>query len=334
MKKRFKKIIQKSLSPLGYRIQRLPPHGGFDPTTPLPPDAVQELRPDHPRLLELERRYRSFDSPVCNHTQWKGALRNEVEDLQYFRGDNAYVWAYRSMGDARRRYYIYGQYVQARDPRGLLGRVLAEDGSLGCFSYSYQEMPTLSRDLLDSVNELYFLDRHCQVLDRKGLRVLDVGAGYGRLAYRMLTAAPGVERYWCIDAIPRSTFVSEYYLRYRGLAGQKDSRAVVVPLYEMENSPPVGSIDLAINIHSFSEMCYAAIEGWINWLGKLQVPQLFLIPNHPQLLSIEADGTQRDFSDVLARNGYRRVAHEPVIQDADVRGFIEQADYFWLFQRS
>jgi len=112
-----------------------------------------------------------------------------------------------------------------------------------------------------------------------------------------------------------------------------NSRAVVVPLYEIDTTPPVGAVDLAINIHSFSEMSYAAVEAWILWLAKLEVAQLFLIPNQADLLCIEADGTQRDFSDVLERAGYRRIAHEPVIVDPDVRGFIEQGDWFWLFER-
>lgn len=332
--KSFKNIVQTFLGQFGYRIQQLPGHGGFDPSTPLPADAATELRPDHPKLLDLARRYKAFNSPVCKHTQWKVALRNSVDDIRYFRGDNVYVWAYRSAGEIRRRFYTYGQYVRALDTRGLMGNSLIEDGAFGCFSYSFKTMPTISRDLLDSVNELYFLDRHCQLLSRKGLRVLDIGAGYGRLAHRMLAATDGVEKYWCIDAIPRSSFVSDYYLRHRGYAGASDSRAVVVPLDKMDTAIPVGSIDLAVNVHSFSEMCYEAIEEWIGWLVKLQVPRLFLVPNQPQLLSTEADRSHRDFSDILERAGFRRIAHEPTLRDPDVRELVDVNDFFWLFERS
>lgn len=332
--KPLKHIIQAYLGKLGYRIQRLPGHGGFDPATSLPPDAADELRPDHPKLLELERRYSAFDSPVCKHTRWKIALRNTLEDIRYFRGDNVYVWAYRATGDARRKFYIYGQYVRALDDQNLMGQRLIEDGAFGCFTYQFETMPTISRDLLDSVNELYFLDRHCQLLSRKGLRVLDIGAGYGRLAHRMLAAAAGVERYWCIDAVPRSTFLSAYYLRFRGYAGSPDSRAIVIPLDEMDTAVAVGSIDLAVNVHSFSEMCYDAIEVWFQWLVKLQVPKLFMVPNQPTLLSTESDGSHRDFSDIVERAGFRRVAHEPTLRDSDVRELVGVRDFFWLFERT
>lgn len=334
----LKKIVQAFLRQFDYQIRRVerfvPSGGAFDSRTPLPADAVNELRPDHPRLLELDRRYQAFDSPVCQHTHWKPALRNKLNDARYFRGDNAYLWAYRALGDMRQKFYIFGKYVHALDSRGLMGKSLTEDGAFGCFSYHYEAMPTISRDLLDSVNELYFLDRHCELLSRKGLRVLDIGAGYGRLAHRMLAATEGVERYWCIDAIPRSTFLSEYYLRYRGYTGSSDSRAVVVPLDEMDAAVAVGSIDLAINIHSFSEMCYEAIEAWIQWLVKLQVPRLFLIPNQSQLLSTESDGSHRDFGFTLERAGFRQIAHEPTLRDPDVREFVGVYDYFWLFERT
>lgn len=336
----FKRAVQAALAQFGYQIRRIPKlfaeGADYDRASELPPGAVEELRPDNPKLLDLERRYRSYDSPVCRHTLWSPALRSRVDELRYFRGDTAYVWAYRAIGDSERRFYIYGDYVQSVDHRGLMGGRLTEDGAFGCFTYRFEKLPLLSRDLLDSVNELYFLDRTCDVLTRKGLRVLDIGAGYGRMAHRLLAANEDVERYWCIDAIPRSTFLCDYHLRYRGLAGAPDSRAVVVPLDQMETAITPGSIDLAVNIHSFSEMCYEAIEGWIQWLVRLKVPRLFIIPNQPELLSTEADDgkTHRDFGDILERAGYRRIAHEPTLRDGDVRQLVGVNDFFWLFERS
>jgi hypothetical protein len=335
---RLKKVLKTSLAQFGYRLERIerivPSGGDFDPSTPLPADAVEELRPDHPWLLELEHRYRSFESPVCKHTLWEfAATHNRLNHLRYFRGDNGYMWLYRSNGDMRRRFYVYAQHVRNLDTLGLMGAALTEDGAFGCFTYRYEMLPTVSRDLLDSINELYFLERHSQLLSGKIPRVLDIGAGYGRLAHRMLAATDTVERYWCIDAIPRSTFVSAYYLRHRGLAGSSSSRAVVVPLDEMERAIPVGSVDLAVNVHSFSEMSYDAIDAWVQWLVKLQVPRLFLVPNTPQLLSMEADGARRDFSYILDRAGFRRTVHEPTLRDPDLRELVGVSDEFWLFER-
>jgi SAM-dependent methyltransferase len=334
--KLFKHFIQEALRPFGYQFRRLEQLtlSAYDPTTPLPDDASAILCPDNPQLLELDRRYREFPSPICRHSIWEAALRNNAEDLRYFRGETAYMWLYRSLGDAKRRFYVYAQYVRALDERDLMGRQLKEDGAFGCFTYQYERLPTVSRDLLDSINELYFLERHCGVLSRQGLRVLDIGAGFGRLAHRMLAANDGVESYRCIDAIPRSTFLCDYYLRYRGYAGKSDSRAVIVRLDEMEAAIAPGSIDLAINVHSFSEMCCDAIEAWVQWLVRLQVPRLFLVPNAPELLSTEPDRSHRDFAPILERAGFRRVAHEPTLMDPDARELVGVHDWFWLFERS
>lgn len=336
-KQLLKRLVREMLQRRGYSIERIirPSGGDFDATTPLPADAGEELRPDHPKLLELIRRYQAFQSPVCSHSLWKAAAeQSRADDLRYFRGDNGYMWLYRSHRDVRRRFYVFAQHVRSLDRLGLMGDRLTEDGAFGCFSYAYETLPTVSRDLLDSINEIYFLDRHMQLLDRKGLRVLDIGAGYGRLAHRMLAASDGIERYWCIDAVPRSTFICDYYLRHRGYAGRSDARAVVVPVDQMDSAVPAGQIDLAMNVHSFSEMRYDAIEAWIQWLVRLRVPRLFIVPNQPELISFEPDGSHRDFSDILDRAGYRRIAHEPTLRDPDVRELVGQSDFFWLFERT
>jgi hypothetical protein len=329
-----KNLLRAALERFGYRLERLSVedlrylHGGYDASTPLPPGAESELRPDNPRLLELKRRYAAFSSPVCEHTLWREELRDDALDLRWFRGDNAYVWQYRNIRElARFKYYLYAQYLAAQDARGLLGR-LTEDGQFGCFVFRHHELPTVSRDLLDSLNELYFLDRHWKLFDRGPVRVLDIGAGYGRLAHRMLAAAPNVQRYWCIDAIPRSTFLCEWYLRHRGCL----ERAAVVPLDEMETAIAPGSVDLAMNIHSFSEMSHAAVEGWIAWLRRLRVPDLLILPNQ-ELHSLEADGTRRDILPTLEAAGYKLAVREPTLRNADLRELSGVNEHFYLFHR-
>src|SRR5687768_5415233 len=86
----------------GLRIERVVPwveplkeDVGFDTATPLPPDARTVLRRDNPRLLELNARYRAFDSPLNRHTMWQDAYRTAGLDLTHFRGDNIYVWQLR-----------------------------------------------------------------------------------------------------------------------------------------------------------------------------------------------------------------------------------------------
>ena len=54
---------------------------------------------------------------------------------------------------------------------------------------------------------------------------------------------------FCVDAVAISTFICEYYLGFRGA----DDRASVVPLDELDSLLALQPIDLAVNIHSFSE---------------------------------------------------------------------------------
>ena len=147
---------------------------------------------------------------------WNDDLLSAQLDLRHFRGENQYMWHYREWPRAMQlKYFVLTEYVRRRDPRGLLER-LGEDGAFGCWTFEYPGLPRVSRDLLDSVNEINFLERHLGILDRPSLRVLDIGAGYGRTAYRMVDAAAGIDDYCCVDAVPESTFISEYYLRHRG----------------------------------------------------------------------------------------------------------------------
>lgn len=339
--KLVKNPIRSALAKAGLTIRRVTDEeeriylmAGSDTTVPLPAGAEQTLRYDNPRLLDLQRRYQAVNSPICVHTQWKRQLRPDSMDLRWFRGDNAYVWQYRHVRDfTRLRYYLYAHYVREHDHRGLLGKTLTEDGLFGCFRFRFEQMPTVSRDLLDSVNELYFLDRHLDLFGRRGVQVLDIGAGYGRLAHRMLEAVPGVERYWCIDAIARSTFLCEYYLRYRNQLDEVGGRATVVALDQMQTIPR-NRIDLALNIHSFSEMSHAAVSAWVQWLAEIGARYLMVIPNEPDMLSKEADGSRRTYRDAIEGAGYRLLVNEPTIRNPDVRRMFGVHDFMMLFERS
>jgi putative sugar O-methyltransferase len=139
---------------------------------------------------------------------------------------------------------------------------LDEDGLFGAYTFDFNGEKLVSRDLLDSILEINFLDRHLGLARREGFNLLDVGAGYGRLAHRLATAFPGTMRIYCTDAVSESTFLCEYYLRFRGLA----DRTEVVPLDEIEARLRTVRIDVATNIHSFSECPMPQWNGgWISW---------------------------------------------------------------------
>ncbi|MBV8952356.1 MAG: putative sugar O-methyltransferase [Actinobacteria bacterium] len=301
----------------------------YDDTTPLPADAATRLSHDHPRLRELRAAYQSLDVPVTTRSVWADDFVEQQIDLRYFRGESPFVWNHREWPRAMvLKYFIFTEYVARMDHRGLVER-LGEDGGFGCWTFRYPGYPPVSRDLLDSVNEILFLDRCLNVLEQPGIRVLDVGAGYGRSAHRLCQAAD-VADYCCVDAIPESTFLCEYYLEQR----ECTPPARAVPLHELEERIMSESFDLAVNIHSFSECTYAAVSWWIEWLDKLQVPNLLVIPNdRDELLAFEPDGTRRSFAPLLGAAGFELVTDEPVIADEAVRELLGVTDHFLLFRR-
>jgi hypothetical protein len=301
----------------------------YDDSAPLPEGAERDLSEDNPRLRELRDAYRELDLPVLSYSRWHGEAIESFLDLRWFRGETLITWHYRELPRiSALKYFVFLRHVEERDPRGLLAK-LGEDGAFGCWTFSYPSHPRVSRDLLQSVLELEFLERELRLSERERFSVVDIGAGYGRLAHRMAQAYPNLRDYCCLDAIPESTFLSEYYLRHRGCSPP----ARVVGLDAIDAG--VGSFDVAVNVHSWSECTHEAVEWWVELLARLDTPLLLVVPNEPdQLLTLEADGSRRDFLPLLERAGYRLERRAPVIDDPAVRELLPLGDHFHLFARA
>lgn len=291
----------------------------------LPSGAKDYLVANNPRLQQLGQDYARFDRRVTESIQWKShTVRGH--DLLYFRGDNAYVWQLQG-GDREVNYAISARYIESIDSRGILG-ALTEDGSFGAHAFNLNGRQ-VSRDLLDSIAEIYFLDRHLGIFDRSDLSVIDIGAGYGRMAHRMVMALPQLARYLCTDAIPVSTFLSEYHLKYRGLEG----KVKAVPVTEIEAELQAYPVDLAINIHSFSECKVEAVTWWLRLLRDRGIKYLMVVPNAmdhggTKLLT----STRTDLAPLFADHGFELVAHEPKYLDPFVQRYGVQSTYHYLFQ--
>lgn len=302
-----------------------------DDSVALPAGAESELQPDNPRLRELREAYAALDLPVRDASRWHPAAVDDFLDLPWFRGETLITWHARERPlVSRLKYLLLLHHVAARDERGLLDR-LGEDGAFGCWTWEYPGHPRVSRDLLESVLELGFLERELSLSQRESFRVLDVGAGYGRLAHRAAQAYDNLADWCCVDAIPESTFLAEWYLGFRGVG----PAARVVALDRMDEELRPDGFDLAVNVHSFSECTHTAVAWWAARLAELRVPRLLVVPNDGrELLTQEADHSRRDFLPLLEAAGYRRVRCEPVIDDPAVAELVPMGeDWFHLFAR-
>jgi hypothetical protein len=294
----------------------------------LPAGAAEYLRPDSPRLTELRAACDAVDLAAAVPTQWNDAFLKKNLALAWFRGDNAYMWQLRTYpGDARARNYLALLDIESRDRLGLFGK-FEEDGLFGAFTFSYGKRGAVSRDLLDSINEINYLNDRIGLTEVEELTVLDIGAGYGRLAHRMSQALPNLAGYDCTDAVPVSTFLCEYYLRFR----EVPDTVRVVPLSEVEKL--ADHYTVAVNVHSFAECSHAAIEWWLARIAERDVEWLLIVPTMPgQLLSVELDGSHEDFMpDVLAA-GYELADHRPIYESAEIREILCVPDEFFLFKK-
>ena len=295
---------------------------------PLPAGVEAHLRSDNPQLQELEAAYNALDIPAAAHTQWQQSFLKKNLSMAWFRGDNAYVWQFRQLGKAARiRMYLAMLDVESRDDLGIMGKV-TEDGRFGAWTFEFGKRPSISRDLLDSVNEINYLDDQMGLSTIDGLRVLDIGAGYGRLAHRMSTALPNLAAYDCIDGVATSTFLCDYYVKYR----ECPESVRVVPLPEHET---LGErYDVCVNVHSFSECSLEAIQWWLDRIAERDIGWLLIVPNTPEeLLSTELDGSMKPFRQDVLDRGYELVDSRPIHDNDELLPLIDLHDRFYLFKK-
>ncbi len=282
---RFKGYLKPGTSRVGY----------------LPLDVLRHLSRYNPALVYMKRRYAA--ATHLPHSFW-APWENKVNLLK-FRGENDYVsQAYFQKTD--RRYEMSCAYVEATDELGLYNR-FTEDQLFGVKTWEFVPGKLVSRDLLDSVLEITFV-KNALGLDLKApVRLLDIGAGYGRFAHRFTTAFEH-SQVTCIDAVATSTFLSDFYLKFRGC-----QRATVAAFDQLPNLKP-GSFDVASNIHSWSECTKEFVAWWLDRLCDLKVPYLFHVPHTETLATIEADNSSKTYDDELEKRGFKLVLKQRKFQ--------------------
>lgn len=260
----------------------------------LPPDVMRHLSRDNPLLRDLKKRYAAATN--LQHSFW--APWEEQVNLLKFRGENDYV-SQTYFRKNTRRYELTFAYVEVTDELGLLD-ILTEDRLFGAKVWEFVPDKLVSRDLMDSIQEITFLQRLLDFGAKDRFRVLDIGAGYGRFAHRFTTSFPGS---WVtsIDAVATSTFLSDFYLKFRSC-----ERADVVP-FDRVSDLKSGHYDLATNIHSWSECTKQFIAFWLDRISDLKIPYLFIVPHSTTLSTVESDGSNLTYDDELERRGFKLV---------------------------
>ena len=277
----------------------------------LPDGAEQFLTFDNPRLRELVDRYKAFDPAVTTPAVWTDD-KLASSDLLYFRGDNPFVWQSRGL-NYNELTYTMSYYALKSGSCGDLLAAMSEDGLFGAHAVEVDGR-LVTRDLLDSVGEIDFLKRHVGL---DGKAVLDIGAGYGRLAHRLTETVADVTVY-ATDGYATSTFLAEYYLAFR-----KAGKARAVPLDEVEQLLSETRIEVATNVHSFSECTPEAVAWWATRLAEARVPWLMVVPNGPtsDLEDVCRYNSGEDMEATLARCGFRPTIRELRYRDPAVQKY-------------
>jgi hypothetical protein len=285
------------------------------------------LQIDNPRLQELNQMYRTLDSELTQSEIWNPDRVNNMDLLANFRGDRGYVWQLRGGGMFEPKYLLTTYYLLLNDSAALLSKVF-DDGVFGSHVFRVADR-LVSREILDSVNEINFLEKHLKLSMISDLKLLDIGAGYGRLAHRLCEVVPQLKAYYCTDAIPLSVFICEFYIRYRNV-----TQARVVEMPSLVEKLKGEKIQVAINIHSFSECTLQAIDWWIKMVSILDIQYLFIVPN-----AFEDEGKtlltnkREDFLHILTKYNYELKVKSPKYNDPAVQKYGLYPTYYYLFEK-
>ncbi len=211
---------------------------------------------------------------------WETWQKNVQSSLPNFCAHPIYVdqsqseAEYQSVAD-----YVFGKTRGQLDPDGML-----RDAEFGARVVETTH-GKLTRMWLDSAVEIEFMARH--VPSDSPCRILDIGAGYGRLAGAFAgmfdSPAPKGVRYVCVDPVPISTQICRNYCARFSPKVEVPSLPDFLALHNRGEY----AFDLAINVHSWNECTREQISAWLDVLDELQVPFLFTVSHGDNAGKIE-----------------------------------------------
>jgi SAM-dependent methyltransferase len=302
------------------------------PEATVPAESRSYLQPDNPRLLEIRSRYKSAANGSLSNYRWTEEYVHKEVSLTTFRADSAFLWQIRDYNFPI--HYALTYYFLRQSCAADLLAFCVEDALFGVSSIQI-EGEHISRDRLDSVNEIAFLRQLMGLAFDTTIHILDIGSGYGRFAHRISQCFPRA-RVFCVDTIPESSFICEYYLRYRGA----DSASRVVELPEARQLLSGVGIDLAIAINSLSECDSRAVEWWMGLLRDCGIRHLLVVPHSARAAGrsvfVRDENSRRhvDMDSVLAPYGFTKVLIAPKYENAAIQDFGVSPTYYHLYEWS
>lgn len=143
----------------------------------------------------------------------------------------------------------------------------------------------VTRMWLDSCVELGFLSRNMP--DDAGSHILEIGAGYGRLAAFIAALDTDEDlkafRYVCVDPVPISTRICRDYCARFAPAVEVPSLPDFLAIHNQKGY----AFDVAINVHSWNECTREQISAWLDLLDELGVKYLFTVSHGQNDAAIE-----------------------------------------------
>lgn len=202
---------------------------------------------------------------------WKDWQKTVEESLPNFAKSPIYV----DQSQSEEEFQDVADYVFKQHPVDTEG--MLRDAAFGARVVKTSH-GRLTRMWLDSNVEIDFLMHHLD--DKLGkFHVLDIGAGYGRLAVPL---SNWTTRYVCVDPVPVSTRVSREYCAEFAPSVEVPSLPDFLALYNHHYK-----FDLAINVHSWNECTREQISAWLDILAEMEVPYLFTVSHGQNDKSIE-----------------------------------------------
>jgi len=229
------------------------------------------LHLDDPELKNLEN---NSNSKLSELAMWQNFQNKVKARLINFAGDELYLtqstpsdWYTKSAYDK------VAEYAMKEGIR--CSPEATRDCEFGALAIQTKALGLVTRAWLDGMIEINFIKKHMNLQEKI---VLDIGAGYGRLAVLLSESEP-TAKITCVDAVPISTFLCKKYTA--AFAPQ----IKVVTIQEFESLKKTLSPDLAINVHSWSECSLKQNMQWIDTIFNMGTKNIFIVTHDPEMFS-------------------------------------------------